>query len=176
MSDREHFEQLARWLEMESVAEMQRLAERRQRISTRDVEAGGETLLDLVIDDHQSAVGGLFLLSLIKRNRTLQLPWHRLRVGSPVVLSSMDDDGDQPLMGVVSQRDTGSIQVAVDEWPEGDRFRLDLSPDERTRRQQLAALGIVQQARGRLGELRKTLMGQREPRWGASCRSTSIRA
>ena len=166
MTERAHFEQLARWLEMESLAELQRLADRRQRITTRDVEAGGETLLDLVIDDHQTAVGGLFLLTLVKRNRTLQLPWHRLRVGSPVVLSSLDEGSDQSLMGVVSQRDTGSIQVAVDEWPEGDRFRLDLSPDERTRRQQLAALGTVQQARGRLGELRKTLMGLREPRWG----------
>ncbi len=142
------------------------MADRRQRTSSRDLEASGETLLDLVIDDHQTAVGGLFLLNLVKRNRTLALPWHRLRVGSPVVLSSLDEGADQPMMGIVSQRDTASIQVAVDEWPEGDRFRLDLSPDERTRRQQLAALGVVQQARGRLGELRKTLMGQREPAWG----------
>jgi superfamily I DNA and/or RNA helicase len=165
MVEREHFQRLARWLEMESMAETQRLAERRQRMSVRDAELSGETLLDLVIDDHQTAVGGLFLLTLVKRNRTLPLPWHRLRVGSPVVLSAMDEGADEALLGVVSQRDSVSVQVAVDEWPAGDRFRLDLSPDERTRKQQLIALGVVQQARGRLGELRKTLMGQRDPRW-----------
>jgi superfamily I DNA and/or RNA helicase len=165
MIEREHFQRMVRWLEMESAAETQRIAERRQRTSARDAESTGETLLDLVIDDHQTAVGGLFLLTLVKRNRTLPLPWHRLRVGSPVVLSAMDEGNDEALLGVVSQRDASLVQVAVDEWPAGDRFRLDLSPDERTRKQQLVALGVVQQARGRLGELRKTLLGQREPRW-----------
>ena len=81
MSEKDHFAQLAIWLEMESVAERQRLAERRQRVSTGDAEASGETLLDLVISDHQTAVGGLFLLNLVKRNRLLALPWHRLAWG-----------------------------------------------------------------------------------------------
>ena len=93
-----------------------------------------------MISDHQTAVGGLFLLNLVKRNRSLALPWHRLRRGAPVVLTATDTDGDVGTTGVVSQRDLKFIQVAVDEWPDGDRFRLDLSPDERTRRQQLQAL------------------------------------
>lgn len=159
-----HFAQLSRWLEMESLAEAQRLADRRERINPNDLEATGETLLDLVVVDHQIAVGGLYLLNLVKRNRQLELPWNRLRVGSPVVLSPTDDDGDSQL-GVVSLRSNTVIQVALDEWPDGDRFRLDLSPDERTRKRQQAALIAVQQARGRLGQLRDLFMGQRPPRF-----------
>jgi DNA polymerase III delta prime subunit len=160
-----HFAQLANWLEMESLAETQRLAERRERANPSDLEATGETLLDLVIVDHQIAVGGLYLLNLVKRNRNLELPWNRLRVGSPVVMSATDLDGE-PMLGVVSLRSNSVIQVALDEWPDGERFRLDLSPDERTRKRQQAALIAVQQARGRLGELRNVFMGLRPPRFG----------
>lgn len=151
---------------MESAAETQRLAERRKRLSAADAEKGGETLLDLVIEDHQSGLGGRYLLTLVKRNRTLQLPWNRFRVGSPVVLSPQDDDNGEPNQGVVSARTFGSVQIAVDEWPDGDQFRLDLSPDEITRRRQRAALRVVEEARGRLGELRGVLMGDHEPRFG----------
>ena len=165
VDERLHFANLARWLEMEAQAEMERLAERRLRAAKQDAEATGETLVDLVIADHQTAVGGLYLLTLVKRNRSLELPWNRLRVGSPVVLTSEDSPDGESQMGVVSHRSQRSIQVAVDEWPDGDHFRLDVSPDERTRRIQQAALAAVQQARGRLGELRRVLMGERAPRF-----------
>ena len=168
----DHFQKLSTWLNMESEAERQRLVERRQAAAT-NVEATGETLLDLAIDDHQIAVGGMMLLTFVKRNRTIALPWNRLRSGSPVVVSSDDDTALQH--GVVSRRTPRSIQVAVDEWPEGDIFRLDLSPDERTRRVQQAALTIVAQSRGRLGELRKTLLGERTPKFQSlpDCRFVS---
>ncbi|HUS38131.1 MAG TPA: AAA domain-containing protein, partial [Pirellulales bacterium] len=65
----------------------------------------------------------------------------------------------------VSARRSDSIAVSVDQWPEGDRFRLDLSPDEITRKRQAAALRTVEQARGRTGTLRQVLLGEREPRF-----------
>ena len=68
--------------------------------------------------------------------------------------------------GVVSRRTVRVIQVAVEEWPESERLRLDLSMDETTRRKQLAALQAVEHSRGRLGELRKTFLGERPPRFG----------
>ena len=159
---REHFEQLATWLDMESEAERQRMAARRKRFSKADVEASGESIIDLVVSDHETGVGGLFLLTFAKRRQGTSLPWTRLRVGSPVVVSS--EEGD--MHGVVSRRTQRTIQVAVSEWPDGDLFRLDLSPDERTRRQQQLALSIVEQSRGRLGELRKLFLDQREPKFG----------
>lgn len=146
---------------MESEAERQRMVARRKRFSKADVEATGEAIVDLVVTDHEIGVGGLFLLNFVKKRQGQSLPWTRLRVGSPVVVSS--DEGD--MHGVVSRREQRLIQVAVSEWPDGDLFRLDLSPDERTRRQQQLALSIVEQSRGRLGELRKLFLNEREPRF-----------
>jgi len=161
-----HFDKLFFWIELEAEAETQRLAERRQRSSGKRAEQSGEALLDLAVEDHQIGLGGRFLLNLVKRNRTLTLPWNRLRVGSPVVLSVEDDPDSESCHGIVSARNQQTIQVAVNEWPDGDRFRLDLSPDEVTRKRQKAALTTVLEARGRLGELRAVLFGKREPRFG----------
>ncbi len=160
----DHFQRMAGWLKLESEAETQQIDERRRRGAKADAEKSGETLLDLVITHDEPGLGGRTLLTLVKRNRTLRLPWNRLRVGAPVVLSSEDaDEGSR--QGVVSARRNDSIEVSVDEWPEGDRFRLDLSPDEITRKRQSAALRAVEGARGRTGELRKVLLDEREPRF-----------
>ena len=152
------------WLKLESQAEARQIDERRRRGTKADAERSGETLLDLVITHHEPGLGGRTLLTLVKRNRTLRLPWNRLRVGAPVVLSPEDGDGDSR-HGVVSARRSDSIEVSVDDLPEGDRFRLDLSPDEITRKRQAAALRAAEKARGRTGELRNVLLGEREPRF-----------
>lgn len=65
----------------------------------------------------------------------------------------------------MSSRRNDSIEVSVNDWPEGDNFRLDLSPDEITRRRQAAALTIVQQSKGRIAQLRDILLGEREPQF-----------
>lgn len=151
---------------MESEAESERLARRRRDQSSKHAERSGETLLDLVIDDHRSGLGGRFLLTMVKRNRSLSLPWNRLRVGSPVLLSSTDDPELSPLQAVVSTRNNSRIQIATNDWPEGERFRLDLSADEITRLRQRAAISAARSATGRIGELRRTILGDRDPKFG----------
>ena len=152
------------WLELESEAETKQIEERRRHGTKGDAERSGETLLDLVVTHDEPGLGGRTLLTLVKRNRTLRLPWNRLRVGSPVVLSG-EDPGGESQRGVVSACSSDSIEVSVDEWPEGDRFRLDLSPDEITRKRQEAALRAVETVRGVTGKLRDVLLGEREPRF-----------
>ena len=142
----EHFKQLRVWLEMESEAERKRMIERRRDRSQKNAEARGDTLVDLVISDHRMGLGGRFLVTFVKRNRTLDLPWNRFRVGSPVIASEDETEGDSGY-GIVCSRESGSIEVAFDEWPDGDRFRLDLSMDEITRNRQMTALNSVQNAR-----------------------------
>lgn len=156
---------MSRWLDLESEAETERLAERQRNQTGASAERGGETLLDLVITDNDTGLGGRYLLTLRKRNRTLKLPWNRLKVGSPVVLNSNNSDGNA-CQGVVSARTPEWIEVAVDEWPDGDGFRIDLSPDEITRKRQQQALKVAPAVRGRAGELRRVLLGDREPRCG----------
>ena len=80
-----------------------------------------------------------------------------------MVLAAEETADVQP--GVVSNTRRDMIEVTVAEWPEGERFRLDLSPDEITRKRHLAALRTAQGARGRTGELRRVLLGEREPRF-----------
>lgn len=158
----EHFQRLADWIDLESVAEAERLNERRQRQKGPDAEKSGETLLDLVVTDEDTGLGGRYLITLVKRNRTLQLPWNRLRVGSPVILTPNDDLSGDTCQGVVTSISRKSIQVAVNDYPDAERLRIDLSPDEITRKRMLNALKRAQDARGRTKELRDILLGQRE--------------
>ncbi len=158
----EHFAKLRRLLQLESIAETERLAARRKRQSSKNAERGGETLLDMVVTDHDSGLGGRYLLTLRKRTNDMRLPWNRLRVGAPVILS--DEQSDDPgTQGVVSARDQVSIQVAINDWPNAEHFRIDLSPDEITRKRQQAALDRAENGKGRVAKLRDVLLGDVEP-------------
>lgn len=146
---------------MEGEAEAEQW-QRRQQLAQGDPERSGETLLDLVITRQETGLAGRALLTLVKRNRTLQFPWNRLRVGSPVLLSA-EGSLAAPAPGVVTGRRSDAIEVAVEDWPEADRFRIDLAPDEITRQRQAAALEAAAEARGRTRVLREVLLGQRLP-------------
>jgi ATP-dependent RNA/DNA helicase IGHMBP2 len=159
----QHFSRLRRWLEMEGQAERDRLAERRRTQSSVTAERTGETLLDLVVRSHTTGLGGRYLLTLAKRRSPDRMPWHRFKVGSPIVLSEQGESDGESFTGVVSARHSDSVEVAVDDWPGGDRFRLDLSPDEVTRKRQAAAMQRAEKATGRLAQLRDILLGEREP-------------
>ncbi|MEM6470612.1 MAG: AAA domain-containing protein [Planctomycetota bacterium] len=159
----DYFEQLASWLELEADAERARMAKRRKIQNTRDAERSGETLLGLVLRDHQTGLAGRFLFDFSKSDGR-PLPMNRLKVGSPVVLSDQDDIGDQGIPGVVSKRKATSIQVATEKWPSARLFRLDLSPDETTRRRQLAAMGAARMVTGRGRQLRDMVLGRRDIR------------
>ena len=145
-------------MQLEAAAESQRMAERRALRTRKTAKRTGETLLDLAIEEHQTGLSGRHLFTLVKRNRTLDLPWNRFRVGSPVLVSPLSDDA-KPQSGVVSARNFRSIQVALDHWIDGDRFDLDLAADEVTRNRERAALQAVSVAKGRLGELRQIILG-----------------
>ena len=162
-----HFLNLHRWLEMEGEAERLRLTQRRKVQSSEAAERTGETLLDLVIRSHTTGLGGRYLITLSKRRSPDRLPWHRFKVGSPILLSGSSDDDGETLQGVVSARRNDTLEVAVDDWPSGERFRMDLSPDEISRKRQASALQLAANASGRLGQLRDMLMGEREPTFQA---------
>jgi ATP-dependent RNA/DNA helicase IGHMBP2 len=152
---------------LESAAEAQQLAERRQTRTRKTAEKSGETILDLAIEDHRTGLAGRHLFTFVKRNRTLKLPWNRLRVGSPVVITTLEGDDEPSHSGVVSASNFKSIQVAVDHWISGSHFDLDLSADEVSRNRERAALQSLSIARGRLAELRQIILGDFGARYGA---------
>ncbi len=159
-----YFDQLQRWLDMEGAAERQRVADRRRRERSGNPERSGETLINLRVGDHRSGLAGRHLLELSKPAGE-RLPMNRLKVGSPVILSSEKETDANGLSGVVSRRTSTTIEVALDEWPDGKRFRLDLSPDERTRLKQQQAIARARQVRGWQRRLRETVLGLEPPRF-----------
>lgn len=169
----DYFNELERWLELEGEAERERLARRRQIRSQADVERTGETLVRMRLHDHRTGLAGRLLLDFCKPGNG-PLPMNRLKVGAPVVVSDDGDPGDNGISGVVSRRTWETIQVATESWPEGNYFRIDLSPDETTRRRQLAAMGRARLASGRSGRLRDTLLGKRPLRFDPPLESVSF--
>lgn len=166
--DEDHFHRLLRLLEIEAEAEANQTAERIRRMSGEGAERTGESLVNLVIRDRYGGLGGRTLLLLSKRNERQPLPWTRLSIGTPVVLTAEETRDDLRLRGVVSDRDARNIEVALaGAWhPEDDgiTYRIDLSGDEVARERQRAALERAGGARReRLAELRAVLLGETSP-------------
>lgn len=151
---------------MDAEAEAERMAARRAVRTRATAERSGDTLLDLAIADTRTGLGGRYLLKLVKRNRDLSLPWNRLRVGAPVLLTPLEEEGGESQNGVVSARKVDWIEVAVEHWPHAKHYDLDLAGDEVTRNRERAALLAVSQAGGRLMQLRKILLGDLDPEFG----------
>jgi len=165
----DHFQRLARLLEVEAGAESRQAAERARRFAGAQAEKTGNSMVDLIITDEDTGLGGRFLVQLIKRSRS-PLPWTRLDTGSPVVLTPEASRGHAGYRGVVYQRDERSLRIALTCEPEDlsshDTWRLDLSSDEVAVQRQRAALERARTATGeRLAQLRAVLLGQRPPQF-----------
>jgi ATP-dependent RNA/DNA helicase IGHMBP2 len=164
----DHFQRLASLLELESDAEAQQILEQRQRLSADEAEQSGNCLVHLIVYEEFGGLGGRFLLTLGKRDRSKKLPWTRLQSGTPVLLSAQSSRGEVSWRGVVCERAESAITVAFNDPIEDDHeqplYRLDLSSDEASRLRQRAALQQAGQAgQDRLAELRAILLGEAEP-------------
>lgn len=164
--EEDHFDRLARLLEIESHAEAEQAAERVQRLSPAEAQRSGVSLLGLVIVDEDTGLGGRYLVQLVPKNRG-PLPWTRLGVGAPVALSP-EVDRASASRGVIYERNEHALRVALasepDEPDEASTWRLDLSSDDIAAQRQRAALQRAQAASGdRLAELRDVLLGLRGP-------------
>lgn len=165
----EYFEGWNRFLRLESDAERQRLASRRETrkargMSDRSIEAQGDTLMHMVISDHRTGLGGRTIATFVKRQPQALLPWNRFRVGAPVVASDEDTLMDVA-NGVVCGRNSTSVEVVFDDWPDGRFFRLELSADEITRKRQQDAMLDAARGRGRISRFRDLLIDEKEPQF-----------
>ena len=169
-SQEDHFQRLGRLLNLESSAEAQRAAEQARRLAPQAAEKTGNALVDLVVTDEDAGLGGRYLVQLAKKDRAA-LPWTRLDVGSPVVLSPNTAKVDQSHRGVVCERSEASLCVALDRLPEDlaehPSWRLDVSFDEVAVQRQRVALQQASSARAdRTAVLRDVLVGVRQPEFG----------
>lgn len=165
----DHFGRLLRLLELEARAEERRAAERVQRLPAAEAEATGQCLAGLVVRDEFSGLGGRWVVTLSKRDRSRPLPWTRLGVGSPVLLSGEGAGSAFRARGVVSERGDDTLRVALSaaEPPEEEpSYRVDLAADDAAGQRQRSALEQAQLARGdRLAELRGVSLGDTAPRF-----------
>jgi hypothetical protein len=113
----DHFHRLAQLLELESKAEARRALEDVQRLSAAEAERTGNSLIGLVVKEEYSGLGGRIILTLTKRNASAPLPWTRLQVGSPVLLSTTGGSLDG-WRGVLSERGEHFVRVAVNDTRE----------------------------------------------------------
>jgi ATP-dependent RNA/DNA helicase IGHMBP2 len=167
-----HFQRLGHLMDLESQAEMEQARARMERRSPAEAEQRGECLIDLVIAEESSGLGGRCILTLVKRNRTMSLPWTRLQVGSPVIVTPENDPANKGSRGVVYERNERFLRVAVTEPPDEEdqpiTYRVVLSSDEVSRQRQRRALDRAQAAvRDRLAELRNVLLGEAPPAFDA---------
>lgn len=167
--ERAHLERLSALLELEAAEESARAKARSERLTPADAEAAGISLVDLVLVDAYSGLGGLDVLKLRKRNQTLRLPWTRIGVGSPVVLTDQADP-EVSVRGVVASKKADAISVATSkdatELDEDASYRIDLSGDEITSRRQQAALRqAIGASADRVAELRGIFSGRLEARF-----------
>jgi ATP-dependent RNA/DNA helicase IGHMBP2 len=168
-----HFDRLLRLMELEAEAEKQQALQAMARRTPAEAEASGYSLINLVIREEEAGLGGRILLTLSKRTQGQALPWTRLGVGAPVILS--EEGGADPLeaaargwRGVISQIGRDSVQAAFSDWPEPSEdahtFRLDRSNDEIARQRQRKALERARSlTAGRQADLRDILLGLQAP-------------
>jgi ATP-dependent RNA/DNA helicase IGHMBP2 len=166
-----HFERLADLLQMESAAEAEQLADQAQRRTGPTAERSGNCLVKLAIRDEQPSFGGRVVVTLGKRDQTQSLPWNRLSVGTPVLLTEEGVTGQKGWRGIVCRRDQSTLDVALAQEPEPEQdrptFRLDVSSDEIARQRMTSALTQARKAeRGRCAQLRDVLIGARELKMG----------
>ncbi len=159
----EHFDQLVRWIHLEGKAESARIAERKRIQKNKDAERSGETILDLEILDQEPGLGGRYLITFAKF-KSAPLPWNRLRVGTPVIVSEGDNVLD-PVTGVISQNAGNKIQVAVAFLLDSGKYRIDIAADDISRQRQLVAINRAINSEGRQAELRDILLGSAVPQF-----------
>jgi ATP-dependent RNA/DNA helicase IGHMBP2 len=170
----EHFARLMRLLNLEAEAEKLETIRSLEKLSPAEAEASGNSLINLVIREEDSGLGGKILLTFGKRNENLRLPWSLIGMGSPVILTEETESASRRVSeaagwrGTVSRVNKDTIQVAFTQWleTESDRpaFRLDRSTDEISRQRQRQAMESARGAKGtRLAVLRDVLLGKQPP-------------
>ncbi len=156
-----------RLLDLEAEAEKLETIRALEKLSPTEAEASGNSLINLTLREEDTGLGGKILLTFGKRNENLALPWSRIGLGSPVILSE-EGEKSNGWRGIVSRVNKNQIQVAFTQWleTESDRpaFRLDRATDEISRQRQRLALQSAESAKGaRLSVLRDVLIGRQPP-------------
>ncbi|ADL13588.1 IGHMBP2 family helicase [Acetohalobium arabaticum] len=154
------FEQL---VQMEREAEMKKHELEMKNLSGYEREEKGRAILHLRGRDQGEAFGGKKVVKFMRQRRGEELPDSEISVGDLVMLSKNQPLRDDNPTGTVAEKTKYSITVVFDENPPGFIFgkglRADLYVNDITFQRMLDAITEVEEAEGRLAELRDKFLG-----------------
>jgi superfamily I DNA and/or RNA helicase len=168
----DYFQRQIRLVNLEAEAEKDEILKTLGREGLTSAESSGNSLIHLTIREQNIGLGGRILLTFGKRNQNLSLPWSRISIGSPVILTeegaTNSKEGINGLRGVVYRMRKDNIEIMFNEWLElrddHSAFRLDRSTDEISRIRQRDALDSAKKAHdSRRAILRDILLGKQIP-------------
>ncbi len=152
-------------VELERIEEMERHELEIKRLSPREREEKGRTILHLKGRDAGKAFGNKPMIKFIRQKPGEELPDTEISVGDLVMLSKkrpLDDDNPE---GTVAEKTKYSLTVVFDNKPPsfvyGKGLRLDLYVNDITFQRMLTALDKVK----KLDKFRGVLLGQKEAEW-----------
>jgi ATP-dependent RNA/DNA helicase IGHMBP2 len=166
-------------IDIERAAEAEETGTLLDRLSGAQLEARGLSILRLGVTGEEAALGGRVLVTFEKTTGDV-LPPAQMQPGDIVRVMPQNPadarrgarESAKPPTGIVWRRTPRSIAVAFDDTLEESigegALRLDRVANDITYRRMRNALERLSAAsRGRPAQLRETLLGEREPRFGA---------
>ncbi|GAA5520105.1 IGHMBP2 family helicase [Aliifodinibius salicampi] len=159
----DRFKQL---VELEREQEMREHEESIRTLSGKQREAEGKAILYLRGRDEGNALEGK-LVKFMRQHKGEPLPETEIAVGDLVMISRRDPLLSDNPTGTVVQKTNYSVTVAFDQprsFIFGEGLRMDLYVNDITYQRMKDALTRVEEATGRLADLRNIMVGLRSPK------------
>jgi predicted DNA helicase len=163
-----------RLIELEREQEMRQHEDEIRALSGAQREQKGRAFISMRGRDEGESIEG-HRIKLMKTRKDQDLPETEIAVGDLVMISKDDPLRDDNPTGTVTERTGHSITVAFDEQPPGfvtgKGLRVDLYVNDITYQRMKTALEDLEEAEGRLLDLRSVITGDKDP---AKSRETAI--
>lgn len=161
----EYSDRLKRLVELEREQEMREHEESIRTLSGKQRQAKGKAILHLRGRDEGNALEGK-LVKFMRQNKGEPLPETEISVGDLVMISRRDPLLSDNPTGTVVQKTNYSITAAFDQprsFIFGKGLRMDLYVNDITYQRMKDALSLLEEAKGKLGELRNIFVGLQSP-------------
>ncbi len=156
-------------VELERTEEMERHELEIKRLSPREREKKGRAILHLKGRDSGKAFGNKQMVKFIRQKPGEQLPDTEISVGDLVMISKNRVLDNNNPTGTVAEKTRYSVTAVFDNnlpsFIYGKGLRLDLYVNDITFQRMLAVLETLNNAQGRLLDLRDKLLGLNELEW-----------
>lgn len=153
-------------VQKEREEEMRWHEEEIRKLSGRQREERGRAILNLRGRNQGTGLGGRYIVKFMRQRQGEMLPRHEINTGDLVMLSRGNPLEPGTPSGTVIEMSKFSITAVFDREPPGyiykKNLRMDLYVNDITFQRMLEALQALASGRGRLGEIRDKLLGNKK--------------